>query len=136
MVKYVKRLADSPSELNAEELVLYTSAYKNATAHRRTAWRAITNFEMKDQSKNSHYLETIQFYKARIEKELLELCEEVIQTIDNRLLTRTTRPESRVQLLKTRGDYYRYLCEIPKSDKYLECDVQNAEDAVQCAIQL
>jgi len=30
---------------------------------------------MKDQSKNSHYLETVQYYKARVEKELSELCE-------------------------------------------------------------
>lgn len=72
---------------------------------------------MKDQSKNSHYLETVQFYKTRIEKELLGLCEEIIQAIEGRLLGKTTAVEGKVQLLKARGDYHRYICEFTKTDK-------------------
>lgn len=44
MVKYAKKLAELPIEPTPQELVLYTSAYKNATVSRRTAWRAITTF--------------------------------------------------------------------------------------------
>ncbi len=51
MVEYMKRLVTQGQELKDEERNLLSIAYKNTVGSRRTAWRALTAYEMKEKQK-------------------------------------------------------------------------------------
>lgn len=51
MVEYMKKIIDLSRELKDEERNLLSIAYKNAVGQRRTAWRAIYAYEMKEKTK-------------------------------------------------------------------------------------
>jgi 14-3-3 protein epsilon len=53
-----------------EERNLLSVAYKNSIGSRRTAWRAISSIEQKEESKNSRHLPLIKEYKKKLEDEL------------------------------------------------------------------
>lgn len=51
MVAHMQKVVDIAKELNNEERNLLSIAYKNAVGQRRTAWRAVTAYEIKEKSK-------------------------------------------------------------------------------------
>lgn len=51
MVEYMKKVIEKTKELKDEERNLLSIAYKNAVGNRRTAWRALTAYEMKEKTK-------------------------------------------------------------------------------------
>jgi len=51
MVEYMKKVIEKTKELKDEERNLLSIAYKNAVGTRRTAWRALTAYEMKEKTK-------------------------------------------------------------------------------------
>ena len=51
MVEYMKKVIEKTKELKDEERNLLSIAYKNAVGTRRTAWRALTAYEMKETTK-------------------------------------------------------------------------------------
>ena len=51
MVAHMKKYIESNKELKDEERNLLSIAYKNTVGQRRTAWRAISTYEMKEKSK-------------------------------------------------------------------------------------
>ena len=59
-------------------------------------------------------------YKAKIEKELSRLCEDIIKNVNDLSLKKATTPESKTFYLKMIGDYYRYIAECVKGDKLAE----------------
>jgi hypothetical protein len=44
----------------------------------------------------------------QVEKELREICKEVLALLDKHLIVKATTAESKVFYLKMKGDYYRY----------------------------
>lgn len=108
----MKEVIKSTKELKDEERNLLSIAYKNSVGQRRTAWRALTAFEMKEKTKSSRFNETIDWYKKKIETELLKVCGEIIGIIDNSLIPNTSQIESKIFYLKMKGDYNRYLSEF------------------------
>jgi len=48
----------------------------------------------------------------KIEKELKDICQEVLTLLDKFLIPKATTAESKVFYLKMKGDYYRYLAEV------------------------
>lgn len=52
MLKHMKDVVKLGSELNVEERNLLSVAYKNTVGSRRTAWRALTSIEGKEEQKN------------------------------------------------------------------------------------
>ena len=59
-------------------------------------------------------MDVIKFYKQNIEKELRELCMEIIEILE-RFLTKKNNAmnaEAKIYYLKMMGDYYRYLAEF------------------------
>lgn len=62
-------------------------------------------------------METVQYYKTKIERELLEICDEVVKIIEQRLLPKMHNVENMLTLMKAKGDYYRYICEFSKGEK-------------------
>jgi len=57
-------------------------AYKNTVGSRRTAWRAISSIEQKEESKGSKHLELLRNYKRKIETELNKFCDDIIDLLD------------------------------------------------------
>lgn len=86
----MKKVIEITKDLNNEERNLLSIAYKNTVGQRRTAWRAITAYEIKEKQKVGvsaylklvKYSEVLQYYKARVEKELDQYCNEILVLID------------------------------------------------------
>lgn len=51
MTDYMKRVIDLSQDLKDEERNLLSIAYKNVVGQRRTAWRAIYAYELKEKTK-------------------------------------------------------------------------------------
>ena len=62
-------------------------------------------------------MDLIKWYRAKIEKELTDICEDVIKLLDAMLIPNSTQQDAKVFYMKMKGDYYRYLCEFLASEK-------------------
>lgn len=51
-------------------------------------------------------------YLGKVEKELSEVCTDIIALLDQFLIPSATDPEAKVFYLKMHGDYWRYLAEV------------------------
>lgn len=92
-------------------------AYKNWIGSRRTAWRAITAIEQKEEAKGSKFLDLLRAYKTKIENEVEKICMDIADLLDKHLVPKATTTESKVFYLKMKGDYYRYFAECVSGDK-------------------
>ncbi|XP_046343345.1 14-3-3 protein epsilon-like [Haliotis cracherodii] len=115
MVYSMKKVAKMNCELTVEERNLLSVAYKNVIGARRASWRIISSMEQKenpDGQKSEDKKELITEYRTGIEKELKEICNEVLDVLDGFLIPSASTGESRVFYYKMKGDYYRYLAEF------------------------
>ena len=60
-------------------------------------------------------------YKKKIEKELYENCEEIIQIIKSDILDKAEDGEAKAFFLKMIGDYCRYIAESASGDRLEKC---------------
>jgi len=91
--------------------------YKNVIGARRASWRILSSIEDKERMKNVEGNSTqikanLQVYRAKVEKELNDICEEILAILDNHLIVNHASDESKVFYYKMKGDYYRYLAEF------------------------
>jgi 14-3-3 protein epsilon len=56
-------------------------AYKNSVSARRAAWRTISAIQNKEEFKGSKYIELIKGYRNKIEKELEDICNDVLNIL-------------------------------------------------------
>jgi 14-3-3 protein epsilon len=118
MVSYMKQVAKAGEELSVDERNLLSVAYKNVIGARRASWRLVQAVEQKEELKNSqHQAEQARSYKAKIEKELEDICQDVLDVLTDDLLPRAETGESKVFYYKMKGDYHRYMAEIAAGDK-------------------
>lgn len=137
MVENMKRIASSNQELTVEERELLSVAYKSVIGPRRTSWRIVSFIEQKEESKgNKAQVTMIKSYKGKIESELANICEDILDVLDKHLIPSAASGESKVfyhkmyamahlprQLLmklSRMGDYHRYLTEFATGDKRKE----------------
>jgi 14-3-3 protein epsilon len=113
MVADMKEVARQPQELSVEERNLLSVAYKNVIGSRRASWRVITSIEQKG---DSDKMSIIKDYKDKIESELLEVCNDILSTIQDSLVPNSTSDEAKVFYWKMKGDYHRYLSEFQTED--------------------
>lgn len=112
MLDYMKKVAYMDQVLSIDERNLLSVAYKNSVGSRRTAWRALTSIETKEEAKSSKYLPLLRDYKEKIEKELNQYCDDILQVLDQKLIPGSAgNTEANVFFLKMKGDYYRYIAE-------------------------
>ena len=112
MLDYMKKVAYMDQALSIDERNLLSVAYKNSVGSRRTAWRALTSIETKEEAKSSKYLPLLRDYKEKIEKELNQYCDDILQVLDQKLIPGSQgNTEANVFFLKMKGDYYRYIAE-------------------------
>jgi 14-3-3 protein epsilon len=112
MVEFMKRVAALDVELSVEERNLISVAYKNVIGARRASWRIISSLESKEESKGDARLEMTKQYRGKVEKELNEICHDVLSVLDKHLIPSAGTGESKVFYYKMKGDYYRYLAEF------------------------
>jgi 14-3-3 protein epsilon len=136
MVDAMKKVAHLDSELSVEERNLLSVAYKNVIGARRAAWRIISSIEQKEKTKNNDANVTkIKSYAGKIEKELNDICADVMDVLDNHLINNATAEESKVFYHKMKGDYFRYKAEFTAEDKRKEAS-QHSLEAYQKALEI
>ena len=137
-MKQVTKMTDEP--LTGEERNLLSVAYKNIVGAKRSSWRVITSIEQKANDKQALAAQ----YRLNIEKELKNVCEEVLELLEKYLVVKSVERvdqsnkktlESAVFYLKMKGDYYRYLAEVAVGDEKLEV-ILNADAAYKKASEI
>ena len=95
MVNVMKGIAQSKEKLSTEERNLLSVAYKNVIGTRRASWRVLSSLEERltqdkkgsdSDSKNSNRKEIIQKYREVVEKELHDICEDILELLTNHLI--------------------------------------------------
>lgn len=130
-------------ELTTEERNLLSVAYKNIVGAKRSSWRVISSIEQKASDKE----ELARGYRKKIEKELTDVCNEVLKLLEDFLVqpalklikednSKPTNAESAVFYLKMKGDYYRYLAEVADNNEDKEKVVASADKAYQKAVEV
>lgn len=112
MVDFMKRVASLDVELSVEERNLLSVAYKNVIGARRASWRIISSIEQKEESKSGSKTEHIVEYRKAVEKELRNICEDMLTVLEKHLIPAASTGESKVFYYKMKGDYHRYLAEF------------------------
>ncbi|KPP62477.1 tyrosine 3-monooxygenase/tryptophan 5-monooxygenase activation protein, beta polypeptide-like [Scleropages formosus] len=111
MASAMKEVTEQGGELSNEERNLLSVAYKNVVGARRSSWRVISSIEQKTEGGEKKQ-QMSREYREKIEKELKEICNDVLGLLDKYLIPKATPAESKVFYLKMKGDYYRYLAEV------------------------
>lgn len=115
MVAEMKKIAQGAreQELSVEERNLLSVAYKNLVGARRASWRILQSVEQSEQAKgNEKRVKLIQKYRTVVEKELDEVCGEILNLLDTFLIPSASTTEASVFYLKMKADYHRYLAEF------------------------
>lgn len=129
MVQDMKEVAKQPQELTVEERNLLSVAYKNVIGSRRASWRVVTSIEQKG---DGDKMAIIADYKAKIEGELLEICNDILGIIEENLIPNSGSEEAKVFYYKMKGDYHRYLSEF-QTGETRKGSAGSALDAYQAA---
>jgi len=115
MAAAMKSVTETGVELSNEERNLLSVAYKNVVGARRSSWRVISSIEQKTEGSEGKQL-MAKGYREKVEKELKEICQDVLCLLDKFLIAKASNAESKVFYLKMKGDYYRYLAEVATGD--------------------
>jgi len=132
MAAAMKSVTETGVELSNEERNLLSVAYKNVVGARRSSWRVISSIEQKTEGseRKQHMAKE---YREKVEKELREICYDVLGLLDKFLVPKASNPESKVFYLKMKGDYYRYLAEVATGDTR---NVDDSQKAYQDAFEI
>ncbi|KAF7529645.1 hypothetical protein PCG10_007203 [Penicillium crustosum] len=118
MVTFMKEVANIGGELTVDERNLLSVAYKNVVGTRRASWRIISSIEQKEENKGSEeHVSIIRDYRQKIETELEQVCQDVLDVLDEALIPKAETGESKVFYYKMKGDYHRYLAEFASGPK-------------------
>jgi len=135
MIDAIKKLINLNPELSVEERNLLSIAYKNSVGSRRTAWRALKSIEQKEEAKGGKHLTLLRDYKKKVEGELNNIANDILQLLDKTLVKSSKDNEAKVFYLKMKGDYYRYISEYAAGEA-LQKASENALSAYQAASEV
>ncbi|XP_071774365.1 tyrosine 3-monooxygenase/tryptophan 5-monooxygenase activation protein, theta polypeptide a [Centroberyx gerrardi] len=131
MTSFMKQVVEQEGELEMDWRNLLSVAYKNVVGARRSAWRVISSIEQKKDCMNPEFTKT---YREKIEQELKDICNEVLELLDSHLIKKAGDVEGAVFYLKMKGDYHRYLAEVASGDDR-DKTVAKAQEAYELAYQ-
>jgi len=77
MAACMKSATEHGEELSSEERNLLSVAYKNVVGARRSSWRVISSIEQKTEG-SDHKQSVAKEYREKIEKELEDICQDVL----------------------------------------------------------
>merc|ERR1712098_998234 len=72
---------------------------------------------------------------GKVEQELKDICNDVLDLLTNYLIAKASNAESKVFYLKMKGDYYRYLAEVALGDAKAAV-VDDSQKAYQDAFEI
>jgi len=113
-------IKNKKDDLTEEERNLVTVASKNLISTKRSAWRSIYGLEVREKGSNSKYQHLVSDLKLKLEKELKQGCNRMLNLIDTYLMKRANTAVSKVFYLKCKGDHYRYIAEFTLEDNHEE----------------
>lgn len=115
MADFMRKVTETGHELSNEERNLLSVAYKNVVGARRSSWRVISSIEQKVTPEEDKKHGMIVEYRKKVEQELRDICNNVLELLDKFLVPKSNNSESKVFYLKMKGDYFRYLAEVAVS---------------------
>lgn len=134
MKEYMREVASTPDpetglvDLTNDERNLLSIAYKYVVNNKRVSWRILNQHVQKESKKdNSPYLSDITAYMHKVEKELIDVCNEILGLLDDYLIPGARDGSQKVFYWKLKGDYYRYVCEFEKDAKQEEMKTKAKE---------
>ena len=92
MAEFMLNVAKQGPELSVEERNLLSVAYKNVIGTKRAAWRIASSLE----EKGGRSKEIIKKFKDQIEKELNDICNQIINLLKVSLIPNSKDAESEV----------------------------------------
>ncbi|TVU02050.1 hypothetical protein EJB05_52416 [Eragrostis curvula] len=126
VVDAMNHIAMLDMELTLQERDLFSLGYKKVTAEKRASIKALMYFEVKEEGKgNESRMKMAIEFRQKVEAELDNLCNNVINTIDKHLLPYSSDAESKAFYYQMKGDYYRYLAEFKIQSEYSEVNASN-----------
>merc|ERR1712050_184354 len=134
MAGSMKAVTETGIELSNEERNLLSVAYKNVVGARRSSWRVISSIESKTDQEATQ-AKMCSEYREKVEKELNDICGDVLKLLDEFLIAKSTQHESKVFYLKMKGDYYRYLAEVAAGDDRAEI-MKNSQESYKQAFDI
>lgn len=144
MAAAMKKVTEFGGLLQQEERNLLSVAYKNVVGARRSSWRVISSIEGKSDV-NEGRKDLTKQYREKVEKELNDICYEVLDLLSKYLIPKATEDakkvendddeceklvESKVFYLKMKGDYYRYLSEVAAKNS-IDQHIDDSEKAYE-----
>ncbi|XP_059194527.1 14-3-3 protein zeta-like [Centropristis striata] len=134
MAAAMKAVTEDSEQLSNEERNLLSVAYKNVVGARRSSWRVVSSIEQKaDGSERKKAM--AKEYREKIEKELKDICHDVLGLLDSFLIPKAVAAESKVFYLKMKGDYFRYLAEVATGEDRTTT-IEASKDAYQGAFDI
>jgi 14-3-3 protein epsilon len=101
VVRLIKDVAfDFNGRLTIDERSLLSVAYKNITNTLRCSWRTMDAIEKAEAQSEPAHLRLVQRQRERIELELAEICSELMNLLDKRLVPAAKAGEETVFYLK------------------------------------
>jgi len=134
MAGSMKSVTETGIELSNEERNLLSVAYKNVVGARRSSWRVISSIEQKTEG-SERKQQMAKEYREKVEKELRDICQDVLGLLDKFLIPNASNAESKVFYLKMKGDYFRYLAEVAVGDAK-SAVVDDSQKAYQDAFEI
>ncbi|XP_077587423.1 14-3-3 protein beta/alpha-1-like [Stigmatopora nigra] len=134
MAECMKVVTEKGDDLTNEERNLLSVAYKNVVGARRSSWRVLSSIEAKSDTSEKK-LQLVKEYREKVEKELQDICKNVLTLLDNYLIGNSKQQESKVFYLKMKGDYYRYLAEVASGDDKTTI-IESSQQAYQEAFDI
>ncbi|KAK5602676.1 hypothetical protein CRENBAI_004805 [Crenichthys baileyi] len=134
MADCMREVTEMGGELSNEERNLLSVAYKNVVGARRSAWRVMSSISLKTEGSEKKQ-QMVKEYREKVEKELEDICNNVLKLLDNYLISNSKNAESKVFYLKMKGDYYRYLAEVASGDNKSKT-IENSQQAYQSAFDI
>lgn len=93
----MKNVAMVDGDLTVEERNLLSVAYKNVIGARRASWRILSSIEQKEEKNSGESkLELIKNYRLQVEKELREICNDILEVLEKHLIPAAANGESKV----------------------------------------
>jgi len=113
MMESMKVVVLKKKKLSKEERNLLSVAYKNVVGSRRASWRGLTSIQDQSDLEVVAKRPLVKKYRAEIENELEEICNDILDLLDKTLLAADEiSDEAQVFYFKMKGDYLRYLAEV------------------------
>jgi len=111
-------------------------AYKNVIGARRASWRIVSSIEQKEENKgNVGQVGKIKSYRQKIEAELFDVCQDILNVLTDYLIPAAEAGESKVFYFKMKGDYHRYLAEFATGEERKEA-ATSAHEAYKSATDI